>query len=204
MGTEVWGNISKEDLQDAAKRIREAAEAVDKRKKEPINIAVLMCEAMINFLNIFGLENVGTFEIEYWKVLQYVNSPEFRVTAGWDMKSIDDCYQFIEDEVLAGWPIWNFLRLDARAKSVFDDLFDREAQEREDAMKRKYKCMRCTKLVRRRVSLGTLYACLYKRGQAKEEGHRASRHRGRAASDFDPFINRGNCKGYTEEGSSDG
>lgn len=111
----------------------------------------IFVNALIQFLIVFSQEYIGSVEINYSKVFRYVQSGRFHWVTAYEIKCLDDALQFIEKQVITGFPIWYFLNLENDfQKSVFKDL--ERAYEQEQLRKREekrllklktYKCLTC-------------------------------------------------------------
>lgn len=154
------------------------------------DIKGLFLEAFIGFIEVFASENIGgDFQLDYGKILNYISSHRFELRDGWEINTLDDCYQMIEQWVLDGEPIWHFLKLSTWTKEMLNREFLSEAALQKQQDMKKFKCLTCANLKTRTCSLGTIYDCKYRQDQRERCGCHSR-------ESFDPYKIRNNCKGY--------
>lgn len=111
----------------------------------------LYLEALIQFLDVFSQEYIGTSSISYGKVFQHIQTGHFHWFIGPDIQTIDQAMDMIEEAVLNGAPIWNLLNLSNELQvQIFKELEDayieeckRLAEEQRLADLKTYKCLTC-------------------------------------------------------------
>jgi hypothetical protein len=111
----------------------------------------LYVDALIQFLDVFSQEFIGTTSINYAAVFNHVHSGQFHWVVGPSIKTIDDAMAKIEQAVINGAPIWNFLKFEnERQRQVFEELeeaYDNECKRRDEEQRVKnlkiYKCLTC-------------------------------------------------------------
>lgn len=146
------------------------------------SITPLMMKAAVEFLTIFGQEYVGgEFDIDYFAIMKYLNSPRFNFVLGWDIETLDDCFKFFEDALIDGEPLWDFLIADPYIKKNLEAGFVSEQQIKENEARKKYRCLRCQNYEKLEGALGMINYCRYK----DEKG-------------FNPRKKRNECKGFVE------
>lgn len=153
------------------------------------NKQALFMEAFIDFISIFANENIGNeVRLNYKEIFDYLSSDIFTFET-WDIKSIEDCYFYIEGWVLSGFPLWRFMHLSDWTKTMLEKEFEiRLEDERIKALK-KYRCLTCRNFVQNETCFGTAYKCNYK----SEHDEHNWRYRD---YEFNPYVVRNNCKGY--------
>lgn len=97
-----------------------------------MNKKYLFLEAMIRFTEIFGNENIGNCEVDISQVISFAETQQFQLMMSWDCHTLDDYYKLIEDMVLDGFPIWNFLKISDWTKDMMKREFQKVLQEQEE------------------------------------------------------------------------
>ncbi len=81
----------------------------------------IFLEGLIRFLDIYVQTEIGEgIQIDIMKVALHINSPSFENDDLYLIKSIDDAYDLLEQLVIAGLPIWRFLRLSDYQSQLFE------------------------------------------------------------------------------------
>jgi hypothetical protein len=119
----------------------------------------LFLEAMIRFTEIFANEHLGDCKVDIAKVIQFAESPAFKLRVAWECKTLDDYYKLVEEMVLEGFPIWEYLKISEWTKNILHKEFVNEVKTEEETRQKKYKCYSCEYFKETNTMLGTLYKC---------------------------------------------
>jgi len=111
----------------------------------------LYLDALIQFLEVFSQEFIGTATLDYAKIFNHVQTGQFHWVIGPTIKTIDDAMTKIEEAVLNGAPIWNLLKLETdHQRRVFEGLelaylaeCERKAEIERLVNLKIYKCLTC-------------------------------------------------------------
>jgi hypothetical protein len=77
----------------------------------------------------FAQENVGeNYTIDYLAILNYVEGAKFHLIDAFDSSTIEENYRRIEEEALAGLPLWRFIKSDSRIIQILEDTFTQEVE----------------------------------------------------------------------------
>ena len=113
----------------------------DKKKAE---IKAMYIEALIKFTDIYAQTELGDdIEIDIMKVALYVNSPQFENQNVYTYRNINDIYKELETLVLAGLPIWRFLRLSPYQREIFEADYQKLLVELQNEAAKKCPCYGC-------------------------------------------------------------
>ena len=127
-------------------------EFINSFNKSPIGKGEeLYIEALVQFLDVFSQEFIGTSNISYARVFQHVQSGQFHWFTAFQIQTVDDAMEMIEEAVLNGAPIWNMLYLDnPLQEQIFKELEEayiedckRKEEEQRIANLKIYKCLTC-------------------------------------------------------------
>lgn len=144
----------------------------------------LFLEAMIRFAEIFANENIGNCEVDIAKIVYFAESKQFKFRVAWDCKTIDDYYKLIENMVLDGFPIWDFLKISDWAKNMLNREFERQLSEEERYRKKIYKCYSCDYFEEHKTSLGILRKCNKPKDRRRISPNRESFEFKKSCKDF--------------------
>lgn len=122
----------------------------DLHQKTSLNqTQAIYLEALIEFLEVFSMEYIGTSSVNYASVFDHIQGGAFHWNT-MNIETIDDAMRIIEESVLAGAPIWNLLILSPLQESIFKELelayireCERKAEEQRLANLKIYKCLTC-------------------------------------------------------------
>lgn len=143
--------------------------------------------AVFDVVTIFGEIEVGSTELDLDAIDAYLESPRI-LNDFWDLRTKEDMYQYLTDDILNGNPIWYFLKLPAWTKKMFDASFLEMVAEEEKERRRKYPCYRDCKFYRvDQVSLGDIEKCTCK--ELNPWNKRST----------EPFKPKRKCKYYEEK-----
>jgi len=125
----------------------------------------LFLEGYIRFAEIFAQNELGSMEIDIAKLALYVFSPEFKYQMTYNIKTLDDVYKIIEEDVLNGMPIWRYFKCSEKTMQILENSFKNEAEEEKRMLEEKYICKRCKHLREEYKDLGHYCVC---RSRARE------------------------------------
>ncbi len=119
--------------------------------------------ALIDIAKLFAEREIGSdVEIDIEAAATYVNSFKFVVDYhdyNGVLDSKESMYKRITDEIIAGLPIWQLLKLSDWTKSMLERSFAKKIQEAEEIRKKIYKCYTCEYLSVAKTSLGVFEDC---------------------------------------------
>ena len=115
-------------------------------------------QALVDIVKLFGETEIGECEVDEEAAAQYVNSFQF-VNDMWGVSSKEEFYQKITDDIINGFPVWQFLKVSDWTKQRLENTFARESEEKRRRLERTYKCFTCKYFKEYHTSLGTLYEC---------------------------------------------
>lgn len=147
----------------------------------------MFLEGYIRFAEIFAQSELGDMEVDIKKLALYIFSPEFKYQQTYDIKSIDDVYKMIEEDILNGMPIWRYFKCSNSLLRILEDTFKNDALEEERRIKEKYICKRCIYLEEKHLDLG--YMCRCKNGERNNFRRSA----------FHDYTKINKCKYFKEE-----
>jgi hypothetical protein len=127
------------------------------RKKELQK--ALFLEGFIRFAEIFAQSEFGNMEVDIAKLATYVFSPEFACQESFEIGTINDVYQAIENDVLNGMPIWRFFKCSKWTAEMLERQFAFDVEEEKKRIGEKYICKRCRYLREEHRELGYLCTC---------------------------------------------
>lgn len=152
-------------------------------------------QALIEIVQLWGQTEIGDCEVDVEAVAAYVNSDKFNLIDMWGVGADKDAiYQHITDDILAGFPIWQLLKVSPWTKSMLERSFRASVERSEAELRAKYKCYTCKHYSCRETALGTLEKCV--RPKTNTRGREPSEWRGRAEA----FSPKKKCKYYEEVG----
>lgn len=117
-------------------------------------------ESMIGFLEVFAQEHIGAnYSLNYAAILEYIESTKFALSEGFNKYDLEGYYRYIEQQALAGLPLWRFLNINERARKMLEDLFQIQL-EKEDVLSHKTRpCLSCKNWKQTPAMFGTLSKC---------------------------------------------
>ena len=144
--------------------------------------------AIKEILELFAEQELGSrCEINIKATIDYIESFSFQ-NDSWGLKSKDEIYQLVTDDILKGYPIWQLLEIPEWTKNMLErDLAAYRKAERE-RLEKTYKCYTCKWFIEHNTSIGTFHEC--KRPKEK------SKNRFRLKRDFEEFSLKKRCKFY--------
>lgn len=115
--------------------------------------------AVKEILELFGEQELGSrCEINIKTTLDYIQSFSF-ANDSWGLKTKDEIYQLVTDDILKGYPVWQLLEMPEWTKNMLErDLAAYRKTERE-RLEKAYKCYTCKWFSEHVTSLGILYEC---------------------------------------------
>lgn len=151
-------------------------------------------QALIDIVQLWGQTEIGDCEVDVEAVADYINSDRFNLMDMWGIGADRDViYQHITDDILAGFPIWQLLKVSDWTKAMLDRSFRDTAARQEAELKAKYKCYTCKYYKVTETALGLLKECV--RPKTNTRGREPSEWRGRREA----FSPKKKCKYYEEK-----
>lgn len=142
-------------------------------------------QTMIDIVQIFGETEIGRCEVDREAVARYLLSNKYFVDM-WGCTDEESVQQKITDDILAGFPVWQFLKISDWTKRMMERSFADDCEKQMQELRAKYKCYSCKWYKLTQTSFGTLEQC--KRPISHYDW------RGKS-----PFKPRKACKYYEEE-----
>lgn len=126
---------------------------------DPLVKQLRFYQGIVDIVKIFGETEIGDCEVDEEAVAKYVASFKF-ASDTWGLESKDEIYQKITDDIINGWPVWEFLKISDWTKRMLEKSFAEEAIKERQELERKYKCYTCKYLNESQTSLGVLQKCM--------------------------------------------
>ena len=121
---------------------------------------LLYFQALIDIVQLWGETEIGDCEVDVEAVASYINSDKFNLMDMWGIGADRDAiYQHITDDILAGFPIWQLLKVSDWTKAMLNRSFKADCDAQEAELKAKYKCYTCKYYSCRETALGRLEKC---------------------------------------------
>lgn len=117
--------------------------------------------ALKDILEIFAEQEIGTnCEIDVPKALEYISSFKFAIDT-FTIKTKEEIYESITNDILNGYPIWQLLDIPEWTKNMLEREFAiKQAKIREKLIKT-YKCYTCKYFKESETSIGVYRKCTY-------------------------------------------
>ena len=116
--------------------------------------------AILDIVKIFAETEIGTCEVNEEALAEYCSNAKFAVD-NFNIKTKEDIYQKITDDILGGFPVWQFLNVSDWTKEMISRSFAKEENKLKEELKRKYKCYTCKYYVGKQTSYGYIEKCSY-------------------------------------------
>lgn len=121
--------------------------------------------AIKEIVELFAEQELGSrCEIDVKATMNYVQSMKF-VNDAWGLKSKDEIYQLVTDDILNGFPIWQLLNMPEWTRSMCEREFGNAQKQKRKELEKKYKCYTCKYFSEHNTSLGVLMECKRPRGE---------------------------------------
>ena len=155
------------------------------------NIKLYYFLAVKEVVELFAETELGSgCEIDVDAVEAYCDSARFHLVDMWGIDNKEEIYRAVTDDILAGYPVWQLLKIPEWTKNMLEREFAAEEARKRKELERKYKCYTCRHFVEQETGLGTWLECKWK--PPETEKHRFMLKR-TAGADF-KFKRR--CKNY--------
>ena len=152
--------IEEEDDKNAesiAEQFRRSKEEQEYKKYNTTEKKMYIFKNFINFLEIYGQENLGCgYEINWTQVHRMIvdnnmfdfndelESVIYHNDESFDSEEFRDrCYKYIEEQILKGYPVWHLFKLSKHLTKVLQDEEDRQTMEMFKKKYNKHLCYRC-------------------------------------------------------------
>lgn len=135
---------------------------------DPLVKQLRFYQGIVDIVKIFGETEIGDCEVDEEAVAKYVASLKF-TSDTWGLESKDEIYQKITDDIINGWPVWEFLKISDWTKQMLEKSFAEEVIKEREELERKYKCYTCKYLNESPTSLGMFRKCMRPRGRFEME-----------------------------------
>lgn len=115
--------------------------------------------AVKEIIELFAEQEIGSrCEINIPAVISYIESMKF-VNDSWGLRTKEEIYQLVTDDILSGYPVWNLLNMSEWTKNMVEREFAIQQQKIKEELKKKYKCYTCKHFVEQKTSIGILKSC---------------------------------------------
>lgn len=115
--------------------------------------------AVKEILELFAEQEIGPrCEINVGSVLSYVKSMKF-VNDTWGLRSKEEIYKLVTDDILAGYPVWQLLDMPDWTRDMIEREFNLKQEQKQKELERKYKCYTCKWFREHNTSAGYLAEC---------------------------------------------
>lgn len=122
--------------------------------------------AVHDIVQIFGETEVGTCEIDEEAVAEYCLSLKFTADQ-FTCSTKEDIYQKLTDEILNGFPVWQFLKVSDWTKEMLERTFSLEQERKWKELCKKYKCYTCKYHLMKESGIGVYEECNWKPKDAR-------------------------------------
>ena len=118
------------------------------RSKEDIfEMKIHFYKAIRNFLLIYARNNIGSrIEVNDKRLAEYLSSDRFFIQTGINYPSEEEIHRQIEEDLINGLPVWQFLELTDYQKKFLKEEYEsnlKEAIEKEKERLKQSKCSDC-------------------------------------------------------------
>ena len=145
------------NAESIAEQFRKSKEKQEYNKYNTTEKKMYIFKNFINFLEIYGQENLGCgYEINWTQVHRMIvdnNMFDFNDELeeviyhndeSYDSEEFRDrCYKYIEEQILKGYPVWHLFKLSKHLTKVLQDEEDRKTMEMFKKKYNKHLCYRC-------------------------------------------------------------
>lgn len=115
--------------------------------------------AIKEIVELFAEQELGSrCEIDVKATMNYVQSMKF-VNDTWGLKSKDEIYKLVTDDILNGFPIWQLLNMPEWTRSMCEREFGNAQKQKRKELEKKYQCYTCKYFSELNTSLGILMEC---------------------------------------------
>lgn len=130
-----------------------------KKYKSELHYHLEFYEVLSEFLGCYAAEHIGEYTLNLEAISEYMQSDRFLVMFKVDHTDKDSLLKVFEEQVLAGYPIWDFFNISEWSKRMCELNFATEIKSRKEEESRIYKCPTCQFLDLHVTSLGTIARC---------------------------------------------
>ena len=124
--------------------------------------------AIKEILELFAEQELGSrCEINIKATIDYIESFSFQ-NDSWGLKTKDEIYQLVTDDILAGYPIWQLLEIPEWTKNMLERDLEAYRKAERERLEKTYKCYTCKWFIEYNTSLGSIHECK----RPKEENKR--------------------------------
>ena len=145
------------NAESIAEQFRRSKKELEYKKYNTSEKKMYIFKNFINFLEIYGQENLGCgYEINWTQVHRMIvdnNMFDFNDELeeviyhndeSYDSEEFRDrCYKYIEEQILKGYPVWHLFKLSKHLTKVLQDEEDRKTMEMFEKKYNKHLCYRC-------------------------------------------------------------
>lgn len=117
--------------------------------------------AVCNIVQIFGETELGSCEVDEDAVAEYCLSDRF-VAHLWSCNTKEDIYEKLTEDILNGFPVWEFLKVSDWTKNVLEKSYMTEKTNQWLKLCKTYKCYTCKYYKACETDLGLYEECTFK------------------------------------------
>ena len=125
---------------------------------DPLIIKLRFYQAIVDIVKIFGETEIGDCEVDEEAVANYINSLKF-VDDMWGIASKEDIYKKLTDDIIDGFPVWEFLKISDWSKRMLECSFNNSVEQERKRLEKTYQCFTCKYLEESDTSLGIYRKC---------------------------------------------
>lgn len=125
----------------------------------------LFLKAFVEFISVWANEEVGSgVEIDFIKLYRYVSNDNFFLE-NFDASKADEnealelALKKVEDMVLTGFPVWDYLKVPEWTKTMLEKTFKAETMAKREEATKKYPCLTCGYFSQSYFALGSIDEC---------------------------------------------
>ena len=104
----------------------------------------LYLEGMIKFLKMYAVNELGSnCDLDLYRIAMYINSVRFENEDVYEIKSLDDIYNILTEEVIYGFPIWRFLKVSSSQLKYLESEYSDKLTKLKEILENEKSCRMC-------------------------------------------------------------
>jgi len=122
----------------------------------------LFLEGMIKFLKMYAVNELGSdCDLDLYRIAMYVNSTRFENEDVYGIKSLDDIYYILTEEILIGVPIWRFIKLSQSQLNILESEYSDNLNKLKEILEKEKSCRMCYFYSSHDTPFGSIERCGY-------------------------------------------
>lgn len=117
--------------------------------------------AICDIVKVFGETEIGNCEVDEDAIAKYCCSDRFWKDH-WNCNTKEDIYEKLTNDIILGFPVWEFLKVSDWTKNMLEKSFATEQTLKWKELCKKYKCYTCKFYNAIETGLGLYEECIYK------------------------------------------